>query len=290
MPQKESIKIKKNKSNVKPIENVAKDEKITVKSVPGVMKEEIFSLYVRGAAWLKDRDNAENRLKEICPAIQKVRHPRQKSADFCFIDFENGAERDKYYEELKANSEVTVKPVTKDVNKLLEKRIKKINEKREAKKETRRLLAQIKKKEKLNVHLKEKTNQIIVANLPAQATTAELKQQFPKSLKIDLKLKNKTKKLNSAIITFPNPGNAFSASQESIVLHGQKLNIFLNTNAVYKAQFKAKRSKPTNEAGEADEVKKEEPKKKVSKVKITNEQDEQDEPVQKKANKVKNAN
>lgn len=266
MPQKGYIrnkknlpKLKRNETPEKTTEDDVEEQKI-VASSPKAVRQETFSLYVRGAAWIKDRQNAANRLKEICPAIQNVRHPRQKSVDFCFIDFETAAERDKSYEELKDNDEIIVKQVIKDVNKLLEKRKKNITEKREAKNETRKLVAKIKKNQQSIEHPKEKTNQLIITNLPAQATAAELKQQFPTSVKINLKLKNRTKKLNSAIVTFSNPGNAFTVSQQSIVLHGQKLNVFLNTSGSFKAQSKNKRDKPTKQEDE-------EPKKKSAKVK-----------------------
>lgn len=210
-----------------------------------ILKESI-SLYVRGPAWIKDRDNAVNRLKDICPKITDVRHPRQKSADYCFIDFASATERDESFEKLKDNDELQVKTLTKDVPKLLQKRKKKIMEKREAKKETRQLLAKIKKNQREQP--KEKTNQLIVANLPIQATSAELKEHFSDAININLKLKKKTKKLNSAIITFPDPDTATKASKASIVLHGQKLNVFLNTDATFKAQAKTtsktKRKKP----------------------------------------------
>lgn len=211
---------------------------------PKTVSKETFSLYVRGSAWIKNRDNALNRLKEICPKVKDVRHPRQKSADYCFIDFATASDRDQSFEQLKDNSELTVKTVTRDVPKLLEKRKKKITEKREAKQETRKLLAKIKKNQKLSEHPAERTNQLIVANLPTQATATELKEQFPDAVNVNLKLKKKTKKMNSAIITFPDPNKAFLASKSSIELHGQKLNVFLNTDAMFKAQANTKRKKP----------------------------------------------
>lgn len=217
----------------------------TTEQLPKDIKTEMFSLYVRGAAWIKDRDNAANRLKEICPKIQDVRHPRQKSADYCFIDFASALERDQSYEMLKNNSEVNVKHLTKDQPKLLDKRKKKITEKREAKKEARRLLAKIKKNQKLNEKPTEKTNELIITNLPVQTTAAELKRQFENSVKINMKLRKKTKKMNSAIITFCSPHDAFTASKQSVILHGQKLNVILNTNAAFRRGLKNKRQQPT---------------------------------------------
>lgn len=213
------------------------------------LARETFSLYVRGAAWIKNRDNAEIRLKGICPKIQAVRHPRQKSADYCFIDFASANERDHSYEELKINPELNVKPITKDVPKSLRKRKKIVAERREAKSETRKLLAKIKKNGNSNGNYKEKTNQLIIANLPVQATTDELKKQFVNAVKIQLK-KQKTKKKSSAIITFSNPHNAFLSSKHSFTMHGQTLNAFLNTNASFRKVMKSKRKHPVKKQDE----------------------------------------
>lgn len=201
----------------------------------GLMAEQKFSLYVRGSAWIKDRENAVNRLKEIEPRIHNVRHPRQKSADYCFIDFESALDRDQSYEKLNNHAEITVKRITKDIPKLLEKRRQKIAEKREAKKETRKLIAHIKKKEKLNAKSVEKTNQIVVVNLPAQVTLAELKEQYSSAITVNLKTNKKhLKSLRTAIITFPNPYDAYAATKESVSLHGQKIDAVLNTIKLFK--------------------------------------------------------
>lgn len=199
-------------------------------------RKERFSLYVRGAAWIKDRDSAPSRLKEIEPRIQDVRHPRQKSADYCFIDFASATDRDETYDKLKSHPELMVKQSTKDVPKQLEKRKKIVSEKREAKKETRKLVAKIKKKEKSNESHKEKTNQIIIVNLPHQVTVNELKQQYPKAVKVIVKKNPKAKTMHTAIITFPDTNEAFEASKESILLHGQKINVMLNKDASFKQQ------------------------------------------------------
>lgn len=203
------------------------------------VETETFSLYVRSAAWIKDRDNAENMLREIEPRIQNVRHPRQKSADFCFIDFASAEDRDQAHEVLKKHPKLTVKPVTKDVPTKLDKRKQKIAEKREAKQETRKLLAKIKKNETKKSNA-EKTNQLIISNLPRQTTQAELNQCFPTSVKINLKLKKPNVKSSTAIIMFPSPSDAIAASKSSHVLHGQKLKVFLNRSNSFKHNTKSK--------------------------------------------------
>lgn len=227
-----------------------------VEQLPEKSTNEKFSLYVRGAAWIKDRVNAPSRLKEICPKIQKTRHPRQKSADYCFIDFASATDRDTCYEELKSNPEVNVKHITKDQPKLLDKRKKRVHEKREAKKEARRLLAKIKKNEKLKEKPMEKTNEIVITNLPVQTTATELKQHFADAVKINMKLKKKSKKFCPVIITFGSPHDAFTATKQEVTLHDRKLNIVLNTNVAYKKAMKNKRKQSIKKVDEQPNQKK----------------------------------
>lgn len=243
----------------KPIDTDGDSEENVVETLSPVLNsnKEKFSLYVRGAAWIKDRENALNRFKEIEPKIHEVRHPRQKSADFCFIDFVSALDRDQSYENLRNHSDVKVRHVTTDVPKMVNKRQKQIAERREAKHETRKLIRKIKLKEKLNANITEKTNQVAIVNLPRQVTVAELKQQFPNAVRVNVKKHPKVQKLQSAIITFPDPKSAFMASRESINLHGQKINIMLNKEDSFKGKSKSKktekRSKPTTSQLEMDD-------------------------------------
>lgn len=216
-------------------------------SKPGeinLMIEQKFSLYVRGSNWIKDRENAVNRLKEIEPRIQGVRHPRQKSASYCFIDFQSALDRDQSYEKLKTHTEIKVKSVTTDVPRQLEKSRQKIAEKREAKQATKKLIAEIKKKDKSNAKAVEKTNQIVILNLPKQVTQGELNEQYPNAVKVALRETKKKLKYRTAIITFPNHRDANVASKQgSINLHGHKINVLLNTINRFKQNAKKKATK-----------------------------------------------
>lgn len=205
------------------------------------MDKQQFSLYVRGSAWIKDRDNAENRLKQIEPRIQGVRYPRQKSANYCFIDFKSESDRNQSFEVLKNHSEIKVKLSTKDVPKLLDKRRQKIADKRAAKLATKHLITKIKKNEQ-SVAV-EKTNQIVLLNVPQQVTQIELKQKYPNAIRVNVKdNKRYTKRVRTAIITFANYRDACAVSkEESINLHGHKINVLLNTTKQFKDNAKKKR-------------------------------------------------
>lgn len=269
MPQKVKNVNKKSLPRLKEATSIDSDVEVEENEAVAKEADDKFSLYVRGAAWIKDRDSAPNRLKEIEPKIQDVRHPRQKSADYCFIDFASATDRDESYEKLKNHSELMVRQSTKNVPKKLEKRKKIVAEKREAKKETRKLIAKIKKNEKLNESTKEKTNQIIIVNLPLQVTVTELKQQYPKAVKVVVKKNPKTKTMQTAIISFPETYEAFVASKESILLHGQKINVMLNKDSSLKQQTNKKsKNKGKGKRKSTDaEVENGEPEEKTPKVK-----------------------
>lgn len=242
------------------------DEKGDNKGDDNAVAEEKFSLYVRGSAWIKDRENAVNRLKEIEPRIQGVRHPRQKSANYCFIDFESALDRDQSYEKLKTHAEIKVKSITPNVPRLLEKSRQKITAKREAKQATKKLIREIKKKETLNAKAEkvELTNQIVILNVPKQVTKGDLKQQYSNAIKVTLRETEKNKKCRSAIITFPNPRDAYAASkQQSIILHGQKINVLLNTTNIFKQNAKKTATKRKTISKENQQ----EPPKKIPKTK-----------------------
>lgn len=197
-----------------------------------------FSLYVRAPNWIKERNSATNKLLEIYPKITALRHPRQKSANYCFVDFANADDRDKSYEEMKNNPTITVKAVTKDNSQLLEGKKNKIVEKREAKVLARKMLVRHKTME---TQEKEMTNQIIIAKIPNATTTSELKNHFPDAVDINMKFAMNQKKFKSAIVTFAAPIIAKIASQNKVTLHGEDLKVRLNIGGVYKKLEKSEK-------------------------------------------------
>lgn len=204
--------------------------------VVGAERQEKISLYVRAANWLKNRETALSRFQAINPKIKAVRHPRQKSADFCFIDFASIADRDLVFAELKTNSELTVKQVSKDVPQLLERRIRKINEHREKKKQARELKRHI---EKLKKNEKKQqpqvSTEVMVWNVPAGTTKADLKVHFPDCIDVRLNRKGKSpaqrrawKKQSTATVVFATPREAFAAAQQTVEVQESKLKVTLN--------------------------------------------------------------
>lgn len=197
-----------------------------------------FSLYVRAPNWIKESNSATKKLLEICPKIKTIRHPRQKSADYCFLDFATVEDRDQSYEEMKNNKAITVKTVTKDNPELLEKRKNKIVEKREAKVLARKMLIRYKTNK---TQEKEMTNQIIIAKIPAATTASELKNHFQDAVDINMKVAMNRKKFTSAIVTFAAPIDAKIASQKKITVYGEDLIVRLNIGGVCKKLEKSEK-------------------------------------------------
>lgn len=224
----------------------------TVKSkVPiGKAPKETFSLHVRGPKWIKDRDNSEARLKELNARITHVRHPRQKSADYVFVDFASAEDRDEAYKELLPLKDVFVQLARKDNAELVEFRKAKVQAKREAKKQLAALMKNVAKNEKQSKKPKKLSNQIVILNLPKETTQIELNKHFENIIDSKLNLdKNPKRKLSKAILTLATPTEALNASKKEIKLHGVQLKIHVHMNvgevAKLKRVEKAKKRKLT---------------------------------------------
>lgn len=221
---------------------------VTKSQVPiGKVSEDTFSLYVRGPKWLKDRKNAESKLKELNERIIRVVHPRQKSADFAYVNFIDAAERDKAYKELLLVTEVNVQYPRKDNAEEVEKRKAKTLAKREAKQQLAALkknIAKIETREKKSDRPTKLSNQIVIFNVPKEATQIELNQQFANVVATKLNVtKNPKQKSTRAVITLATPKEALNASQQKIELHGVQLKIQLYKNATDVQKLKKEKSK-----------------------------------------------
>lgn len=199
----------------------------------GQAPKETFSLHLKGPKWIKDRDNAASKLKELNARITNVRHPRQKSTDYVFVDFASAEERDEAYKELLPLKDVHVQLARKDNPELVEMRKAKVQAKREAKQQLKQLMKNIAKneqREKLAEKPKKLSNQIVILNLPKVATQTELNEHFDL---VDAKLnvdKNPKRAFSKAILTLATPKDAFNATKKEVTLHGVKLNIRIHLN------------------------------------------------------------
>lgn len=240
-------KVQKNEKLAKEVKpNVLDGEMAKSQLVIGQVPKETFSLHVRGPKWIKDRDDSESKLKELNARIIKVRHPRQKSADYVFVDFVSAEDRDEAYKELLPLKDVHVLPARKDNPELVELRKSKVQAKREAKKQMADVMKNIAKneqREKEPEKRKKLSNQIVILNLPKVTTQIELNEHFENVIDSKLNLdKNPKQNYSKAILTLATPKEAFNATRKVITLHDVKLRIRMhqNLNEIQKSKRQAK--------------------------------------------------
>lgn len=204
----------------------------------------LYRLYIRSEKWIKDRDNAEKKLKEFCPRIDKIVFPRQKHHNYVFAHFPNADQRDLAYAELHEIKELHVDHVKADDPELVEKIKKKIEEKRAAKKELKETVKKSMKIQESGDKLS--SNKLIIFNLPVQTTVEELRQHFPES--IDIQFKNRKKETKGkkvrtkiATITLATPSAAKAFDQKQIALHNSKFKVVLCIDKKLKRKFEAKK-------------------------------------------------
>lgn len=240
----------------------------------GQPRKETFSLHIKGPRWIKDRENSESELKKMNVRITKVRHPRQKGADYVFVDFASAEERDEAYKELLPLEGVCVQLARKDNAELVEKRKAKVQAKREAKKQLKALRRNIEKNERREKHSakqKKLSNQIVIMNLPKVTTKVELNEHFENFVDAKLNLdKNPKRKFSKAILTLATPTEALNASKKAITLHGVALKIQLHRNVdeVIKTKKleKAKKRKLSESDKKGTKKRSDEPKSKKSRL------------------------
>lgn len=258
----------KSEKPVKEIKTKALNGETAKSQLPiGQAPKEIFSLHVKGSKWIKDRDNSESRLKALNSRIIRVRHPRQKSADYAYIDFASAEDRDEAYKELLPLKDVYVEAARKDNAQLVALRKAKVEAKREAKQQLAALMKSIAKneqREKQSEKPKKLSNQIVILNLPKVTTRIELNEHFENVVDAKLGLnKNPKQTISKAILTLATPREAFNASKKVIKLNGIQLKIQLhqNLNDVRKSKRveKAKKRKLTESEKKGTENASEEP-------------------------------
>lgn len=215
----------------------------------GKAPEETFSLHVKGPKWIKDRDNSESKLKKMNARITKVRHPRQKSADYVYLDFASAEERDEALKELLPVDGIYVQLARKDNPEVVEKRIAKVQAKREARQQLKALRKNIAKNEEREKHpdkQKKLSNQVVIMNLPKVTTKLELNEHFENVVDVKLNVdKNPNRKFSKATITLATPTEALNASKKAITLHGiaLKIQVHRNKDEVIKLKKKEKAKK-----------------------------------------------
>lgn len=247
------------KTKSKMIAKEVKPSAVEVGKVPtGQKPKPKFRLYVRSGNWIKDRDTAGQKLKEICPRIIQVNFPRQKYHSFAHVTFKNAEQRELAYQELLKLDTLKVFHAKTDDPELMEKLKTQIEERRATKKELKKAMRKAQKQVEQKVKII--SNKLLIKNLPAQATLRELKKEFPEAIEVKLAEKpNKKKdtKFRVAIVTLPTPADAKALESKEITLHGSELKVCLQINKNLQRRLK-KRGKKMAAGQVKTEIKEEE--------------------------------
>ena len=215
------------------------------------------TLYCR-APWIRNRDVALAKLTEASKRILHIKFPRQKHANFCYVEYRSAKDRDVGLKELKDlvvdDCKLTVDKPSRDKASMLEKVKDKVAKKRETKRELTKTLKNIKKQQKIQ-NKKGRSTQIFVSNIPRDATREELEEQFGSLVDFKLKHNQNVNKKSSAYLTLATPHEAKAASQKEVSIRGTTLraNLFGVQSKKAEKKSKNKKEKKSQAPAEKDE-------------------------------------
>lgn len=202
------------------------------------MAREKFSLYLRAPGWIKDREKSAAQVKKLNKRIIEVRFPRQKSAHYCYIDFNSAEDRDKAVKELQKivkEKKIVVMPVTKDKPNLLEKRIEAVQKKRTIKREVTTLLKSVAEQDALQVAAKRNSNlssKVSIINVPRTVTIDDIKNEFSKAIGVTLNFPPNKSEPGNALLTFATSKLAFQNAKRMVIVSGTELKLRIELNKV----------------------------------------------------------
>lgn len=231
-------------------EEQLKSSMIDQQAVPGVHHEK-HSLYLRFPKKLNaDRTLAESEVKSFNSKIIRVRIPRQRSANFCLVDFASQDDKEKALKELKKveinDKRLVVKEAVRNDKVRVQKKIEKIKVKREVNESLGKLFGDIKNSLDRKYGQHNLTNGLVVKDLKAGTTQTDVRQMFPHA--IDIKLIMKTQRKNSfALVWLPTPKDAREAASETVTINGDEYVVNLQNDG---KQKKRKRNNESNDHGD----------------------------------------
>lgn len=210
---------------------------------------EKYSLYIRFPKKLNaDRTLAESEVKALNAKIIRVRIPRQRSANFCLVDFASQEDQEKAEKKLKkvkiSDRALVVKHAIRNDRSAMQKKIKTIKVKRDVNQALGKLVGDIKNSLAYNYARRSVTNGIVVRNIKSGTTQSDIKRIFPQA--IDIKLNVKADRKNSfALVWLPTPKDAKEATSEMVQLNGEEYVVSLENEG------KQKKLKRVNDANDS---------------------------------------
>lgn len=183
--------------------------------------KERHTLYVRFPHKLnEDRTLAESEVKSLNSKIIQVRIPRQRSANFCLVEFASKEDKEKALKKLKTvevnDKRLVVKEATRNDKVKVEKKIEKVEAKRQVNDALGKLVNDIKNSVARNYAKRNVTNGVMVKELKVGTTQGSIRDLFPEA--IDIKMNVKADRKNSfALVWLPTPKDANEAVKVGVV-------------------------------------------------------------------------
>lgn len=152
-------------------------------------------------------------------SVLNVRKPRQKSSRWLLVDFETNEHAEEFKNILLEKKEIA--KIKVKVNKL---NIKQNDPLNKPENERKQYVNTLTKQTFQSKTLEKYSNKLLVTNLPANITTAEVADLFPHHLSLDLKYEPKLR----AIVTYSSAKEAMSARMNvRPIIDGQKIRVIL---------------------------------------------------------------
>lgn len=228
---------------------------MTEQSQLAEVASEKHSLYLRFPKKLNaDRTLAESEVKALNSKIIRVRIPRQRSANFCLVDFASKEDQQKAETKLKKvkvnDRALVVKQAVRNDKSALHKKIDTIKVKREVNEALGKLVGDIKTSLTKNYAKRNVTNGVIVRGLQSGVTQSDIKRTFPEA--IDVKLNVKADRKNSfALIWLPTPRDATEATADTVSINGEEYAVSLENEGKRKKRKRMHDSNDSSEEGES---------------------------------------
>lgn len=187
------------------------------------------SLYLRFPQKINvNRHIATKEVKKLNSKIINVRFPRQKSANFCLVDFqtpEDCAESRPLLKKVKiGNRHLIVKTPIVENEKALAEKIEEIAGKRNAKSVLGQLILNIKKSMKQN-YKHSRTNALFIKDIPKSVKESEVRSLFPGAMEFRFVQPKQQNRTSVAFITLPTPKDAQRAAKQKYILGGKSLSL-----------------------------------------------------------------
>lgn len=229
---------------------------------------EKHSLYLRFPKKLNaDRILAESEVKSLNSKIISVRIPRQRSANFCLVDFASKEDKEKACKKLKTvevnGRALVVKEAVRNDKVRVHKKIEKTNVKRQVNQALGKLVGDIKNSLAKKYTQRNVTNGVMIMHLKADTSQGDIRQVFPQA--IDIKMNVKADRKNSlALVWLPTPNDAREAAQNTVQINGEEYEVMLENDG--KPRKRKRRNKAncssdggadaeeTDDGDESDEV------------------------------------